>query len=84
MFLSEFLKQFFKNHNGPPFLTKNDQNFLFYTRKVQNFPFFYKNCNFLSIFSLKTSISQKNFACGVRFCVNSKISTKFSSKIDNF
>ena len=49
------------------FSPKMTKIFYFFTKKVQNFPFFYKNCNFLSIFSLKTSISQKIFVCGEVF-----------------
>ncbi len=39
----------------------------FLPKRSKIFHFFYKNCNFLSIFSLKTSISQKIFACDVVF-----------------
>ena len=59
-----FSPKFFKNHNGLPlwFFTKNDQNFLFFHQKGPKFSiFFYKNYNFLSTFSLKTSIFQKNW-----------------------
>jgi len=40
----------------------------FSIKNAQKFPIFNKNLNFLSIFSLKTSISQqKNFICGAGF-----------------
>jgi hypothetical protein len=41
----------------PPYVKK-----LFRSKTDQNWPFFNKNCEFLSIFSLKTSIFQSNFS----------------------